>query len=34
MLASAILLPVVLFALPLVLDRGGCFREVDGERGP
>lgn len=33
MLASAILLLIVLFALPLVLDHGGSFREVDDERG-
>ncbi len=32
MLLSAILLLIVLFALPLVLDHGGSFREVDDER--
>jgi len=33
MLISAILLLIVLFALPAVLDHGGSFREVDDERG-
>ena len=32
MLASAILLLIVIFALPLVLDHGGSFREIDDER--
>ena len=32
MVTSAILLLIVLFALPLVLDHGGSFREVDDER--
>lgn len=32
MLTSAILLLIVLFALPAVLDHGGSFREVDDER--
>ena len=32
MLGSAILLLIVLFALPAVLDHGGSFREVDDER--
>jgi len=32
MLLSAILMIVVLFALPAVLDHGGSFREVDDER--
>jgi len=32
MLISAILLLIVLFALPAVLDHGGSFREVDDQR--
>ncbi len=32
MATSAVLLLIVLFALPAVLDHGGSFREVDEER--
>ena len=32
MVLSAVLLLIVIFALPAVLDHGGSFREVDDER--